>query len=315
VRKPLFILLFISLTLFITEAALRQFAGFCQAPLYVESPEFEYIYAPNQHVIRFRNTIITNEYSMRSAPLSPADSIRILLIGDSVINGGNPTDHDSLASTLLERQLSIKFNRPVRVLNISAGSWGPDNAAAYLKKHGNFGASMLLLVFSSHDAYDNMTFEKVVDVHPACPSRQASFALIELTERYLIPRAVSYLQHFKKSSSEIGTNELLINKAGQSFNSGFDFFREYAETYQIPLFFLLHAELKELQTGSYAREGNVIIDFLENNKIPYLLSKDQGFTNAMYRDGIHLNNRGQKHLAEVLFPVIDAVVDSKIALN
>lgn len=44
------------------------------------------------------------------------------------------------------------------MLNISAGSWGPDNCAAYLKHYGLFGAKAMSLLVSSHDAMILWTF-------------------------------------------------------------------------------------------------------------------------------------------------------------
>src|SRR5690606_12796944 len=143
IRKVVFSLLFL---LVCVELILRLGYGFCNAPLYVKDPDYEYIYAPNQSVKRFGNTIRTNSLSMRNEELSVADSTVILLIGDSVVNGGSLTDNEDLASTLLETRLSDKLGHKVRVLNISAGSWGPDNGAAYLKKHGTFGAKLMCLV-------------------------------------------------------------------------------------------------------------------------------------------------------------------------
>ena len=86
---------------------------------------------------------------------------RILVFGDSVLNGGSLTDHKKLATTLLEKSLQKSCDPLIRVLNISAGSWGPDNAFSYLKKHGDFNASAIVLFFSSHDAHDNMYHEKI----------------------------------------------------------------------------------------------------------------------------------------------------------
>src|SRR5687768_4522765 len=102
-RKFLVVLLVL---LVATELVARFVLGLGELPVYVASKEYEYIYAPGQDVKRFGNHILTNEFSMRSAPLSKADKVRILKFGDSVINGGAQTDHDSLASTILEKQLS-----------------------------------------------------------------------------------------------------------------------------------------------------------------------------------------------------------------
>ena len=178
-KTALAVLLFI----IITELILRYVFGFCNAPLYLEDPDFEYIYAPNQSHFRFRNVVRTNEESMRSDSISASDTTVILLIGDSVINGGNPTDHNELASTILEKNLTEKLGRKIRVLNISAGSWGPDNAFAFLKKKGTFNADMICLVASSHDAYDNMSFNKIVGIFPNYPNKQYKIAIYEFYER------------------------------------------------------------------------------------------------------------------------------------
>lgn len=59
----------------------------------------------------------------------------VLGLGDSVINGGVLTDQDSLATTRLSELLSKLIRKKVQVLNVSAGSWGPDNCEAYLNRY------------------------------------------------------------------------------------------------------------------------------------------------------------------------------------
>ena len=125
-KVSIIILLTVLLTAIIVELVGRYAFGFGNPPIHVSDPDFEYIQAPNQDVTRLGNKIITNEYSMRSKPLTESDSVYILGLGDSVINGGAQTTQDSLATTILENELSEKYNKKVRVLNISAGSWGTD---------------------------------------------------------------------------------------------------------------------------------------------------------------------------------------------
>ena len=104
-KVPIFVLV----QLFIIEAGLRIF-GFCNAPLFYTSDLYEYMYLPNQNRMRFGNQILINEHSMRSYPLYPKDSIKFLLIGDSVIDGGVMTTHEDLAATMLASTLGIPFN-------------------------------------------------------------------------------------------------------------------------------------------------------------------------------------------------------------
>ena len=145
--------------------------------LFQEDNAIEYIPAPNQHSVRFGNKIAYNEYSMRSLPIDADDRCIVLGFGDSVLNGGTLTDQDSIATTIVEKQLQ-RTNESIRFLNISAGSWGPDNCAAYLNKFGSFNAKMIILFVSSHDAYDNMTFEKTVGVHKSYPKEQYHLAFL-----------------------------------------------------------------------------------------------------------------------------------------
>ncbi|RYG41984.1 MAG: hypothetical protein EOO01_23975, partial [Chitinophagaceae bacterium] len=123
--------IFVLLALFLAEIFLRSYFGFCDSVLLTENKNYEYIPQPNQHRFRFRNHVDYNSFSMRSD--EPDTSAYIILgFGDSVINGSVMVDQDSVATSLLSKTLSNAFRRKFQVLNISAGSWGPDNDYAYL---------------------------------------------------------------------------------------------------------------------------------------------------------------------------------------
>ena len=105
IKKSIKISIWIIGSAIVVELLLR-FLGFGNPPLYVSDEHFEYIYASNQEIFRFGNRILVNEYGMRSEPIgNDNNKITILKIGDSVINGGAPTDHDSLSTTILEKKL------------------------------------------------------------------------------------------------------------------------------------------------------------------------------------------------------------------
>ena len=100
-------------------------------PLYYASNKYEYMPCPNQSGIRFGNHYRYNSYSQRSDE-PDSTKLHVLGLGDSVLYGGTQTDQDSLATSLFTKDTGIQM------LNISAGSWGPDNCAAYLKEYGLF---------------------------------------------------------------------------------------------------------------------------------------------------------------------------------
>lgn len=282
----------------IIEVCLRQIWGFGNMLLYDSDPAYEYIAKPNQDTQRFGHRVLSNEYSMRSLPLSSEDACIVLGFGDSVINGGSLVDQDSLATTIVERDFRSRGNEGFRFLNISAGSWGPDNCAAYLKKFGSFTAKVIVLFVSSHDAYDNMTFEPVVGVHAAYPDRQYPLAIVEVVSRYLKPRLMA------KMGNPAMNDTLMINKRASHFNSGFEYFREYTNDRGIGLIVCLHAEQQELEEGKFNSQGIEIENYCKTNGIKLVTGLEIGESVEDYNDHIHLNARGQRRWANALSAVI-----------
>jgi lysophospholipase L1-like esterase len=303
-RKPVrrVLLLFAILTILsviAAEIALRKLWGLGEMTiLFQEDPAFEYIAQPNQDKVRFGHRVVYNEYSMRSLPIEDTNQCIILGFGDSVINGGTLTDQDSLATTIVEKRLQQDNGKSFRVLNISAGSWGPDNCAAYLKKFGSFDAKMIILFVSSHDAHDNMTFEKTVGVHQSYPERPYPLALLEALDRYLKPRVFSAFGGAPK------TDELMINKNGGEFNSGFEVFKNYSREHNIPLVVCLHAETKEVESQEYNEQGKEILEYCKKNDIKVISGLEIGEQLSDFRDDIHINESGQKRWAKRLYAEI-----------
>ncbi|RYE21628.1 MAG: hypothetical protein EOP45_09310 [Sphingobacteriaceae bacterium] len=302
------IVLFISLlVIIIVEVILRNVYGFTDAVLFKNDAQFEYIAIP-QRRFRFRKHIFYNRYSQRNREINPLDSIAVLSFGDSVINGGTQTDQDSLATTGLSAYLSQKYDKHLLVVNISAGSWGPDNCYAYLKKYGNFGAKSILLVVSSHDAYDDMNHEKVVGILPNYPDKQYSLAIAEAFSRYLFPRLRAQLFSDKKNSQAVKnesfqSDSVLVNKyyPGVKFNRGFAQFKHYADSTNSKLLIYLHAERSEMIAKKYNTQGDEIINFCSINSIPIIKELDYHFTEQDYRDdNFHLSEQGQRRMLNIL---------------
>ena len=140
-KKALFSVAIVAFLLITTEVLLRWMWGLANAPLYDESGAYEYMAKPNQDGYRFGNHYHYNSFSQRSEEPDSTKTI-VLGLGDSVIFGGVLTDQDSLATSLFSAETGMQM------LNISAGSWGPDNCAAYLKEKGLFEAKGRLSKFA-----------------------------------------------------------------------------------------------------------------------------------------------------------------------
>jgi lysophospholipase L1-like esterase len=285
----------------------RYYLGLGDPPITVTHPTIEYLFAPNQHVRRFGNQIDINSYSMRAADFprakQNANELRILLLGDSIINGGALTDQDELATELLRRHLAEALDRPVVVGNISAGSWGPPNLLAYVKEFGTFDADFAVLVLSSHDAADLPTFEPLD--RNLIPQAKPAGALWEAVTRYL-PR---YLPGGSGASEEPAP---VVSNSNRT--AGLAATRALVETFRkagAKVIVLLHQTRNELATRPEAEHemlrvvcGQAGAKVLELGTA-FQESIDRGAD--PYRDGLHPNALGQRVIYEVLR---QAVVES-----
>ena len=296
-------LLGISLIVILLELILRYVFGFCDAVLYQSSPAYEYIAQPNQHRYRFFSHIDYNSYSQRSDEPDSTKTI-VLGLGDSVIFGGTMLDQDSIATTLFSKETGMQM------LNISSGSWGPDNCAAYLKEKGTFGAKAMVLVCSSHDAFDVMSHIPVVGIYPNYPDKQYKLAIWEVVDRYLMPRIKVYFsgkqlldpdaQVVEKVKSDEGVAKKALN-----FDPGFDQLLQISEEKHIPFFIYLHPEVGEIMSRKYKEGGLMIMEWAKTHHIKLIDGLNEGVIVDMYRDVIHLNEKGQRNLANSLKKMIN----------
>lgn len=287
----------------IVEIILRYAFGFCDAVLYQPSPAYEYIAQPNQHRYRFFSHIDYNSYSQRSDEPDSTKTI-VLGLGDSVIFGGTMLDQDSIATTLFSKETGMQM------LNISSGSWGPDNCAAYLKEKGTFGAKAMVLVCSSHDAFDVMSHIPVVGIYPNYPDKQYKLAIWEVIDRYLMPRIKVYfigkqlLDPDAQVVEKVKSDEGVANKA-LNFDPGFDQLLQISEEKHIPFFIYLHPEVGEIMSRKYKEGGLMIMEWAKTHHIKLIDGLNEGVAVDMYRDVIHLNEKGQRNLANSLKKMIN----------
>lgn len=285
------------------EYTLRVVFGFCDAVLYQSSPAYEYIAQPNQHRYRFFSHIDYNSYSQRSEEPDSTKTI-VLGLGDSVIFGGTMLDQDSIATILFSKETGMQM------LNISSGSWGPDNCAAYLKEKGTFGAKAMVLVCSSHDAFDVMSHIPVVGIYPNYLDKQYKLAIWEVIDRYLLPRIKVYFrgkqlldpdaQVVEKVKSDEGVAKKALN-----FDPGFDQLLQISEEKHIPFFIYLHPEVSEVMNRKYKEGGLMIMEWAKTHHVKLIDGLNEGVTVDMYRDVIHLNEKGQRNLANSLKKMIN----------
>lgn len=288
--------------LLVLEIALRWIWGFGNMPLYYSDSRYEYAPCPNQKMTRLGNEIYYNSYSQRSDEPDTTKTI-VLGLGDSVLNGGVQTPQDSLATTMFSRIKGFQM------LNVSVGSWGPDNIAAYLKAKGTFRAKALFVLLSSHDAHDLMDFRPIVGEYPSYPDRQYLCAIVEVICRYAWPRLMSHFKNERPDPDQQVVNQIHgIRKGYGALNPGFNQLKRIADSINVPFILCLHAESSECRIGRYNEQGQEIINWAKKNKV-YIIEDIHMMDRDCYRDEIHINAKGQRRLFQImkqtLLPLFD----------
>jgi hypothetical protein len=287
------------------ELGARYGLGLGHPPLSQPHPTIEYLFKPNQDVYRFGNHFVTNRYGMRSADFPPQKSspaeLRIMVYGDSVINGGNLTDQSHLATSLVQQALARDLHRPVIVGNISAGSWGPPNQLAYLRQFGVLDADIVVLVLSSSDYDDAPTFEPLNPLtHPTEPPISALWeGVVRYLPRYFGARSINEAGQVPDPAQRPNKRDIEISLAAIH-----DFLLEVRREGARPLV-LQHWTETEVHNqqpiAGYAEIRSVVTD--NNTPIgedgPRLRARQAAGRNP-FRDDIHPNEEGQRVLADLL---------------
>jgi len=237
---------------------------------------------------------------MRSDELEP-NSDRILKFGDSVLNGGVAIDQSELASSILQIDLNQEGGN-YQVLNVSAGSWGAGNAYAWLLEHGDYQAKAIVLLFSSHDWQDQMTFQNVVGNIPFYPNQNPALAITD---------AVSWA--YSRFFNSVEWNELGYSKENRppikDHDYGWNDFIEYSAERDIPLLVYHHANKKESQSGEWSEMGVELERFLMENQVPTISGLEAGLEPDDYRDVIHPEPSGLLKIEKAILPEVKAILN------
>jgi len=309
------IALIVSLTA--AELFLRIHYGLGDPPLSIADPDIEYLFAPSQEVRRLGNRIHYNAYSMRSddfpAHKSDPRELRVLAIGDSVINGGAQTDQANLATSILQRKLTQRLGRPVIFGNVSASSWGPMNELAYVKKYGLFDADVLLIVVSSHDYADVPTPEPEVGVQLGLPDRKPLLALQEVVVRYLWPRVTGMTADATVPDNR-PPEQKDIDASLRALRELIDIGRSNGTKVVVAQ----HWDLDE-QSGKPLLPGHELIRKLATDAGATVVQLGPAFRaeriagREPMRDVIHPNTDGQRVIAESLFEELERALSGRPA--
>jgi GDSL-like Lipase/Acylhydrolase family len=304
------VILFISLVIFLVvftvlEFGLRILWGFGKPLLYIADEQIGYVLAPNQNTKRFGNRIQINEYGMRSSTIQLSASpknLRILLLGDSIANGGWWTDQDKTISSLMMKSLSSKGNNnsQVEVLNASANSWGPRNELAYLKRFGFFKSQILILLINTDDLFATAPSPLKVGRDKNYPAQKPPLALAEVLQRYLVKdKPIPELKKLEQEAGDrVGINLQAISKI-----------QAIALENNCQFLLAMTPLLREVGAPGprdyELKARQRLLEFTEVKKIKYIdllpvLNSAEKPQNKLYQDHIHFNFQGNQLISQII---------------
>ncbi|WP_156481045.1 hypothetical protein [Variovorax sp. PAMC 28711] len=282
IKKRILVLALIAV-LALGEAAV-QLSGMVDFPIYMADKEIGYIPAPNQsgsflrsHDWRF------NEFSMGAGPFKPdSNRFNVLLIGDSLVLGGNPISEEDRLGPQLEKLTNWQ------VWPISAGSWALQNELTYLKQHRDLLEKIDAIIWLSNSGdFDEPSSWASEMTHP----RHHPFpGIIYLAKKYLL-----------KERPQPSPSQLKVAK--REWRNDFN---EVAEKFNKPIYLFLYPDIGELKAGNISTNRlNALIPDIEKsisrNVRIFKVADSVEWTPALYRDEIHPSRDGNTVLDKIFY--------------
>ncbi|ALF56263.1 lipolytic protein G-D-S-L family [Nostoc piscinale CENA21] len=304
-KVVIFVILIVIVLLVIIEIGLRSLFGFGNPLIYIGDSQIGYLLAPNQSTRRFGNRIEINEFSMRSSPIAkiPApQTLRVLLLGDSIANGGWWTDQKNTISSLIMNSLKSEITdkyQQVEVLNASANSWGPRNELAYLQRFGNFSAQVVVLLINTDDLFAYSPTALPVGRDRNYPKKKPPLGLVEVWQRYATKQQpIPELQALQAEPGDrVGINLQAIKQI-----------QAIATQHQSKFLLAMTPLRRELgKPGPLDYEITArkrLSEFTQTQQILYIdflpLFNQTNNPQALYHDTIHMNLQGNQFVSEVI---------------
>ena len=301
--------------LILVEGVLRAGFGFGSPPLYIGDDKIGYLLAPNQKVRRFGNCIEINAYSMRAGAILPkkatqtdASTLRLLLLGDSLANGGWWTDQKNILSYRIAHYLKPALPEPyqtVEALNASANSWGPRNELAYLERYGTFDSEVVVLLLNTDDLFGTQPTPLQVGRDRSYPDKKPPLAIAEVLSRYL--QKNQPIPGLKEIREEGG------DRVGKNLNAIEGIHQKVTEDGS--QFILVLSPLKREIPGPRDYElvaRQRLKDWATKTDVRYLdlletYQKHLSGSDTLYRDHIHLSPQGNELVGAAIAQTISTL--------
>ena len=269
------------------EIGVRLF-GLTDFPLSYADNVIGYIPKPSQSgAFLGKNYWKFNSLSMQNdREFNPTSALDILLIGDSVVSGGNPFKKEARLGVQLSKMLNQQ------VWSISAGSWGIRNELAYIKIHQDVvnGVGSIIFISNSGD-FDKASSWACEYTHPRVYPLIASF--------YLFKRYVYWPGGACNGAAT--PEELLVPEGDWKADFKNEISKPQYKNKQI-LFFMYpdRSELHENRLGTLEGNGKEVLRLSKFSTIVYSVGRDSRWNERLYKDDIHPSVEGMEVLARII---------------
>lgn len=259
-------------------------AGMVDFPVYEANSVVGYIPAANQSgAFLNKNVWQFNSRHMGAASFQPGRRANVLLVGDSLVLGGNAYRGDDRLGPSLQAVLP----QSARVWPISAGSWALRNELAWLRANPDVVDAVDALVFLVNSGdFDEASSWSCELTHP---THKPAFALRYLFEKYVyaftpcngtVPPA---LQVPRGNLAQ----ELQAFLTGKAHRVLFVWYADKAEQADA----VLRTSKQAAQLAMLHRGGA---------KLMLSVAEDARWSAAFYKDSIHPTPQGNRVLADII---------------
>lgn len=159
-------------------------------PLLYRASASGYELVPDQTVRRLGKVTHVNAQGLRGPDLTPsvpAGVSRILILGDSVANGGTQINDSETIAAHLQDDLGHSGIH-AQVTTAAAGGWAVPNEAVWLATHGTQSARLVVLEINEKDLEQPFVDASLLDHNVSFPSHAPISGLQEIVMRYALPR-------------------------------------------------------------------------------------------------------------------------------
>lgn len=292
VLRSSFILAILALLSLIAGEIVVRRMGMTDFPLYNADAQIGYILQPNQKgAFLNKNHWIFNEKCQGAGSWKPNGKTDLLLLGDSIVLGGNPINQPDRLGPQLQTRLP-----GWQVWPASAGSWSIANEVAYLKRFPDVAADVSEIVWVVNPGdLDGPSVWRTDVTHPR--THPWSSLWYVFYKYVLLPR----LGMSPPEPGAIPQNPPILQSTMDLLHQELSDLKKQNPKCSV-LFILYPGKDQEYGVGlAFYEKFHTALGKAVASQAPIFdLLKDPHWNATYYRDGIHPNAVGYHELAEII---------------